>query len=125
MGNQCVPERQRQFITGLLRNVDVAVDEEKAGLPDKFALHQNYPNPFNPSTTISFDLPLGGDVSVTVWNLLGEKVRTLHSGQMNPGRHTVVFDGRNGSGAPLATGIYLYRLDAESYTKTRKMLLMK
>ncbi|MEE9167237.1 MAG: FlgD immunoglobulin-like domain containing protein [Candidatus Neomarinimicrobiota bacterium] len=124
MGNQCVPDLQTRIVTTILANV-LTVEKEEDLLPTKFALRQNYPNPFNPSTTIAFDLPQGSDVTVTVLNLLGETVRTLHSGYMERGRYTVVFDGRDRLGTPLPTGMYLYRFTAQDYTATKKMLLMK
>lgn len=126
MGNQCVPDNQTRIVIATLANVDptIAVEEEEV-LPTEFALRQNYPNPFNPTTTIAFDVPTGSDLSVTVWNLLGEKVRTVYSGYMGPGQYTVTFDGRDELGTPLSTGIYLYRLETQGYSSTKKMLLMK
>lgn len=127
MGNQCVPDKQTRIVITLMENVDptINVEEEEDGFPTKFALRQNYPNPFNPTTTIAFDIPKRSHVAITVWNLLGEKVRTLHSGHTEQGRYTIQFNGRDDWGTPLATGIYLYRMMSEDYTATKKMLLMK
>ncbi|RMF66411.1 MAG: T9SS C-terminal target domain-containing protein, partial [Calditrichaeota bacterium] len=97
--------------------------------PESFVLLQNYPNPFNPTTTITFDIPesAGGIVNtkVTVFNVLGQTVRTLVDAPMAPGRHRVRWDGRDGSGRAMPTGVYFYRLKAGKITKTNRMLLLK
>ncbi len=85
----------------------------------------NYPNPFNPSTEIVFSLPAASDVKLEVFNLLGQKVRTLVDGRMGAGAHTVSWDSRGSSGCTLASGIYLYRIQIGEFTQTRKMMLVK
>ncbi len=95
-------------------------------VPDEFELLQNYPNPFNPSTTISFDLPRAERVTVEVFNMLGQKVRTLAANDLKaPGRNRIMFDGLNDSGARLASGVYIYRIKAGKLVKSKKMLLIK
>jgi hypothetical protein len=94
-------------------------------LPVAYALHQNYPNPFNPSTVIEFAVPQTSQVRVVVYNLLGQEVRTLFSGQMNRGTKAIAFDGKDASGKTLATGTYIYRIQAGSFTEVKKMLLLK
>ncbi|MFW5972527.1 MAG: T9SS type A sorting domain-containing protein [Bacteroidota bacterium] len=90
-------------------------------LPRTILLEQNYPNPFNPSTTVPFTLPAAMDVTLEVYNLLGQRVATLIDGQQMPsGRHAAVFDA-----ASLPTGVYLYQLRAGHQIETRKMLLIK
>ena len=89
-------------------------------VPDNFALHQNYPNPFNPSTTIAFDLPKSGQVTVKIYNILGEELATLVSDKLSAGSYSYEWDARE-----LASGIYLYRLHASDYVETRKMVLMR
>ncbi|MCB5261995.1 MAG: carboxypeptidase regulatory-like domain-containing protein [Candidatus Cloacimonetes bacterium] len=89
------------------------------------ALKANFPNPFNPTTTISYDLKDAGKVSLDVYNLKGQRVRTLVSQDQPSGRYRIVFDACDQQGNPLASGIYLYRLQTESYHSTRKMLLME
>ena len=88
--------------------------------PSKYVLNQNYPNPFNPSTKISFVLAKSGFTTLTVYNLLGQKVATLLAGDMSAGNHEIYFNASN-----LSTGIYFYRLDSGSYSAVHKMMLIK
>jgi hypothetical protein len=84
------------------------------------SVSQNYPNPFNASTTIRYGLPIRSHVTLTVFNTLGQQVAVLQNGEREAGYHEVKFDGRN-----LASGVYLYRLQAGSFVQTRKLLLLK
>lgn len=90
------------------------------GMPNTFALEQNYPNPFNPTTNIKFALPKTADVTLTIYNMLGQKVNTLINEKMTSGFHVVPFDASN-----LSSGMYIYRIQAGSFTSTKKMLLIK
>ncbi len=90
------------------------------GLPTEFSLDQNYPNPFNPSTNIQFSLPEASSVKLVVYNLLGQEVATLFNGVMEAGTHKVNFDAAN-----LNTGLYVYKLEANDFVATKKMMLMK
>jgi len=83
-------------------------------------LDQNYPNPFNPTTTIEFDLQKTSEVSLKVFNILGEEVETLVSDRLSAGSYSYDWDARN-----LASGVYLYRLQASDYIETKKMVVMK
>jgi len=94
-------------------------------IPSQFALHQNYPNPFNPSTTIRFDIAKQSFVSVNIWNLVGQKVNTLTAEQMSPGSYELRFDGRDVYGQQLSSGVYMISVEAESWSSTRKMILLK
>ena len=109
-------------ITGLAVEDTVVgiADDTKETLPTVYALRQNYPNPFNPTTTIEFDLPKTSEVSLKVFNILGEEVATLLSASLHSGSYTYEWDASG-----LASGVYLYRLEAEGYVQTRKMILMK
>ncbi|MEE9166820.1 MAG: T9SS type A sorting domain-containing protein, partial [Candidatus Neomarinimicrobiota bacterium] len=102
-----------------------STDDDVAQIPSRFALRQNYPNPFNPVTSISFDLPTDGDISLTVYNMLGQKVATLVNEVRTAGSHTVTWDGTTDAGIALATGVYLYRIDAGDFGATKKMILLK
>ena len=89
-------------------------------LPEAYALAQNYPNPFNPVTQMSFDLPKASHVTLTVYNVLGQEVDVLLDGKMEPGRHRVEWDAN-----AFSTGVYFYRIAADNFTETKKMLLLK
>lgn len=108
--------------TGLVLSLSTTTDvkEGSSSLPAEYSLSQNYPNPFNPTTTISYSVAKEGFVSLTVYNMLGSKVATLVSGNKPAGQYTVSFDGSS-----LASGIYIYRLEAGSFISTRKLVLMK
>ena len=97
----------------------VEVSEGKV-LPSGYALSQNYPNPFNPSTTIAYALPRTSDVTLTLYTITGQKVLVLTDGYQPSGHHTVHFDGSR-----LATGVYLYRLEAEGLGETKRMVLLR
>ncbi len=93
---------------------------EENNIPKKYELRQNYPNPFNPSTSITFALPKGNKVKVTVYNQLGQQVAVLADGDYSAGVHTLNFNAVN-----FASGVYYYRIQAGSFIETKKMILMK
>lgn len=103
----------------LVRSAGTSVDE-LSGLPREFNLQQNYPNPFNPTTNISFALPNKSMVTLEIFDMLGRKVATLVDKQMNAGVHNVNFDA-----SQYASGMYVYRIQAGTFTSTRKMMLIK
>lgn len=94
-------------------------------LPAEFALSQNYPNPFNPSTTIKYALKTNVDVKLTIYNMLGQKIRTLISGSMTAGYKEVVWNGLDNNNQQVSTGVYIYRIEAGDFVKSRKMVYMK
>jgi hypothetical protein len=94
-------------------------------VPDAYALHQNFPNPFNPTTNIRFDLKDAGEVDIAVYNLLGQKVKTLTTGDLTAGYHEVVWDGTDNHGVTVSAGVYIYSLSSEYFNQTRKMILLK
>jgi hypothetical protein len=105
--------------------VDVIVEvitgiKDQNVIPTEFMVFQNYPNPFNPSTTIEFDLPKTSKVTLKIFNILGEEVTTLVSDRLSAGSYSYEWDAIS-----LASGIYLYRLEAEEYVETKKMMLLK
>ena len=93
--------------------------------PTEFALQQNYPNPFNPTTNIRYDIAEAGNVRLVIYNMLGQQVRTLVTGAQDVGRYEVMWNGQNDAGQPVATGIYVYHLQAGSYSQTYKMAFIK
>jgi flagellar hook assembly protein FlgD len=88
-------------------------------------MEQNYPNPFNPETTIRFAIPKNGYVTLEVYTLLGELVRTLINENLNVGTYSVSWDGKNDAGVSISSGVYLYRIHSEGFLKTQKMTLLK
>jgi len=94
-------------------------------VPDKFALAANYPNPFNPSTTIGYGLAEASQVKLTVYDVLGQKVHDLVNKQQSAGTYQVTWDGRNGHGQQVASGMYFYALQAGDFRSMHKMLLSK
>ncbi len=93
--------------------------------PTAFALNQPYPNPFNPVTTVAFTLPGSGEVDLSVYNIAGQRVRTLAAGVFDAGFHQVVWDGTNDNGTLLAAGVYFVRIEAGEHRAVRKVLMMK
>lgn len=102
---------------------DVAADDPVQTL--RFELFGNYPNPFNPSTTISFDLPVRATVNLDIFNLRGQKIRSLVESELPAGTHSAVWNGLDDQGHPVSSGVYLYRLSDSTNTTTRKMMLLK
>jgi hypothetical protein len=89
-------------------------------LPTNFALHQNFPNPCNPTTTIKYDVPETGKIQIRVYDVLGKLLATLVNEMKEPGSHEVSFDGSN-----LASGVYFYRIEADNFIESKKMILLK
>ncbi|HXF48908.1 MAG TPA: FlgD immunoglobulin-like domain containing protein [Verrucomicrobiae bacterium] len=94
-------------------------------LPRAFSLSQNYPNPFNPTTNISFSLPVPGKVVLTIYNILGQKVRTLADGEKSAGTHTLIWDGTDSRGASVSSGIYFYKIETASFREVKRMVFVK
>ncbi|MCI0595340.1 MAG: T9SS type A sorting domain-containing protein [candidate division Zixibacteria bacterium] len=98
---------------------------EDGTLPRVFSLSQNYPNPFNPTTNISFSLPVPGKAVLTIYNILGQKVRTLADGEKPAGTHTVIWDGTDSRGAPVSSGIYFYKIESANFREVKRMVFVK
>ena len=99
--------------------------ESLFALPNEFCLSQNYPNPFNPTTTIAFVLDRPGNTVVSIYNLLGQQVKTLISEYLSPGQYQIIWDGRNNSGVPVSSGVYFYTLQSGDRFDSKKMLLIR
>jgi len=94
-------------------------------VPSVYSLAQNFPNPFNPTTTIEYSIPQSGHVQLAIWNIAGQKVRTLVNENQTASYKKVVWDGRNDMGETVGAGLYIYKLTAGSFTKIHKMNLIK
>jgi flagellar hook assembly protein FlgD len=98
---------------------------DEFGTPTRFVLRGASPNPFNPTTTITFGAPEDATVRLAVYDVAGRLVRTLIDGPVGLGYRSVVWDGRDERGAPVASGVYFCRMEAEGFGDTAKMVLMK
>ena len=105
--------------------VQVVSTEPEHFIPEEFSLRQNYPNPFNPVTTLRYDLPEQTHVNITVYDMLGRKVRTILNQQQDPGYKSLIWDATNDYGKPVSAGMYLYQIQAGEYISTKKMVLLK
>jgi hypothetical protein len=120
MAKVSTKESQVVMVSGVTPNV-----------PSSFSLNQNYPNPFNPTTNIEFNIDVSdndlerGMVTLDVFNLLGQRVARLFDGERMPGRYRVAWDGTNGAGGRVSSGVYFYRLQVGSESQTKKMVLVK
>ncbi len=100
---------------------DVEYDLDRTdGLPENFRLDQNFPNPFNPTTSISFALPSRSDVTLRLFNVLGQKIATLVNGSLSGGEYVITLDGSN-----LASGVYFYRMRAGGFSEAKKLVVLK
>ncbi|MCX6833868.1 MAG: T9SS type A sorting domain-containing protein [candidate division Zixibacteria bacterium] len=99
--------------------------DEQVNLPDAFSVVQNYPNPFNPATTIEYNVPSRTQVTIEIFNVIGQKVRTLVNETKSAGSYSTEWDGIDDSGNLVSTGVYLYRFSAGDVVQTKKMVLLK
>ena len=112
------PRRMTEIINDLLR--PISVEGRVTPTPHSYRLKQNYPNPFNPTTKIEYSLPVSSEVSLIIYNLLGQEIARLIDGEQAAGVHSVIWEATN-----LSTGIYFYRIQAGDFVQTRKMVLLK
>jgi hypothetical protein len=113
-----------QNANAFLANI-VEKSARATSLPDQYCLHQNYPNPFNPETEISYDLPNDSWVKLLIYNISGQKVKTLVDRFEAAGHKTVIWDGKNQEGDRVASGVFFYRLEAGEFTATKKMVMIR
>jgi hypothetical protein len=111
-------------------SADIAANKSEGGeisVPDRLAMGQNYPNPFNPTTTVRVGVPsdVQGNVTLKIYNVRGQLVKTMFQGRKSPGWYTFVWDGRNNRGGAVSTGVYFARFDDTKTVLTRKMILLK
>lgn len=103
----------------------IGVDEDHSGIPGKFALMQNYPNPFNPGTTIRYEIPKNSFVDVSIYNIKGERVKSLVQRSQDPGIYMTHWSGENDAGHLVAGGIYIFILKAGEFRESKKMIFLK
>jgi hypothetical protein len=101
------------------------IGHDEAPVADRFVLFQNYPNPFNPATTIRYTVPKTTRVTLRIYNLLGQEIRTLINTPQLPGEHSVTWNGADNSGRKVSSGIYIYRIEAGDYRESRKMVILR
>ena len=108
-------------VTNQTIRLTIGADE----IPSQYGISQNYPNPFNPETEIQYQLPKAGHVRIQIYNLLGQSVRILVDGMREAGMYTVRWDGRDGSGTDLPSGVYFYTFEAGDFHAAHRMVLIK
>jgi Tol biopolymer transport system component len=127
--SQVYPEEEKiKTHISKLGDFKVAYDANYAGsniVPSVFTLQQNYPNPFNPTTNIAYNLPQDGQLVITIYNLLGQQVKTIYNGFQYAGSYTITWDATNANGQAVSSGIYFYRIQAGRVLQTKKMTLMR
>ena len=109
-----------EAVTKYTDHITDVFDNDSKTIPDNFSLEQNYPNPFNPSTNIKFSIPASSNVKLSVYNMLGQEVATLINSDLSAGTYSYTFDA-----SKLSSGIYFYTIRTNSFTQTRKMMLLK
>ena len=121
VGQPAIGEASNASYT-LISNVE---EEEGYKLPTDYKLFQNYPNPFNPETTIKFKIPKTSFVTIKIYNVIGELIRTLVNTQKQPGIYSVKWDSMNNSGNIVSSGVYVYHMQAGSFSTVKKMIFIK
>ncbi len=120
-----IEDDQDTVDVSLLVDFQTGVDDLGGTLPSAFSLEQNFPNPFNPTTSVEFNLPKAGYVTLSIYNILGQKVTDLVNTALSAGNKRVDWDGTDQSGRTVESGVYFYRLTSDEFTMTRKMMLLK
>ncbi len=106
-------------------SIVTAVEDETEIMPASYELKQNYPNPFNPSTTISFEIDRKSKLKLSIYNILGQNIITLTDETYSPGTYDIEWRGQDSNSNPVASGIYLYKLETEYFSEIKKMVLLK
>ena len=101
------------------------VEGEQSNLPTEYSLSDNWPNPFNPRTTISYALPRQSDVTLSIYNLMGQEIMRWDENDIPAGYYEQTWNGTNKFGVSVGSGVYLYRLVAGNFVETRKMVFIK
>jgi hypothetical protein len=101
------------------------VNKYEPNIPEQFHVFNNYPNPFNPITTITYELPVNRHVNISIFNMLGRRVRTLVDQEMGAGTKSLIWNATNDYGKPVGAGVYLYQIQAGDFRQVKKMVLLK
>lgn len=101
------------------------IEDENKVIPEEFSLLQNYPNPFNPKTKICYTLPIDCKVRLSIYNILGQRIRVLVDEHQKAGYRSVFWDGKDEKGGETGSGVYFYRIQADKFTQTKKMLFLR
>jgi hypothetical protein len=125
VGGQTQVNLRTAFAGVLHKNADGGEVAAAPDVPATFALEQNYPNPFNPTTTITYKLPEQREVTLIVYNILGQVVKSLVQNVQPAGSYDVRWDGTNDHGMGVSSGVYIYRLKAGSFVQSRKMMMLR
>ena len=114
-----------KLVAGDLDYVIQKSEDILENIPDQYALSQNYPNPFNPITRMNYQLPKRSRVIISIYNIMGQEVRTLLNQDQDYGAHSIMWNGVDQFGKTMATGVYFARMSTGSFSQTKKMLLLK
>jgi len=114
-----------KILLGKQEYIDEQIELFEESIPKEFSLKQNYPNPFNPSTVIEYSVPEYSHVSISVFNVLGEKVKEIVNDFKNPGIYSAVWNGRDNYNNKVSSGIYFYSINTENFNSVKKMILLK
>jgi hypothetical protein len=104
---------------------DIPGQPGSPAIPNGFTLYQNYPNPFNAATEITFEIPTRAEVTLAIYNILGETIREIEMGDKPAGKHAIIWDGTDDSHRPVSSGIYFYKIRAGTFADAKKMILLK
>ncbi len=106
----------------LLTNI---INNGEASIPVEYYLSQNYPNPFNMETRIEFGLPITSDVEINIYNILGQRIKTIINKEMSAGKHIIKWNGKNDGGSVVSSGVYIYQMKANQFIANKKLMLLK
>ena len=109
----------------ITHSIVLKIENQIPAIPQTYAISQNYPNPFNPTTSIDYQIPKAGQITLDIYDILGQRVRRLMDGWHESGYYSAEWDGRDDAGLPVASGIYIYRFRAGEYQAARKMILLR
>ena len=94
-------------------------------MPNKYVLHQNFPNPFNPTTNITYELPISSRVKITIYDLLGNKVKQLVNNRQSSGNKSIIWNAKNENNKKVSAGVYIYSIETSGFKSSKKMLLLR